>query len=91
MEKKINQRVYQPPLAVDLSNMSAVEGVKPLGACASGDYPDFACVAGDRFASSCVPGGTVDTSSCNTGGYHNHPRCVYGSHAAMICNSGVHA
>lgn len=89
MDKKIKQRVYEPPQARDLSAMS-VAGGGPEGVCKQGDYPFYNCVAGPIYFASCAPGGTVDDSLCATGGYHTDPVCNFGASATTVCKSGAH-
>jgi len=92
MSDSKNRIYYEPPHAIDLSDMSIANGgnIKPMGECAAGPYPYHNCVAGNGYNSSCGGGSNVDTSHCSSGGAVNYPACNSGGSALTGCLSGSH-
>jgi hypothetical protein len=90
MAEKDMRRLYEPPLARDLSGFGVSgEGPGPLGACKPGTSPFYNCLVGPDFLGQCIPGTTPDTSACTPGGYHTYPACRPGANAATVCLSGL--
>lgn len=88
MEKKIEKRLYEPPQAMDLSDIG-VNGDSTDGNCSAGPFPYYDCVNGPLYSLECTPGSTVDTSVCQPMGlYHTAPGCKPGQVAATLCFSG---
>jgi hypothetical protein len=73
----MSKRIYQPPQAVDLTNLSADgQKVKPLGACAQGISPFGACSPNGLSV------GTV--MDCSTGsGVLTESGCYQGASPAL--------
>jgi len=81
------RRLYQPPIAQDLSGFTAV-GQQPMGSCASGPRPYYTCIAGTGFVGACSDGSLPDTSECGGGSIHSEAACNKGYDALTGCKSG---
>jgi len=91
MKEKIGHRLYESPIARDLS-VSSVSGIGPLGTCGNGGAPYTQCVTGtDVGQGSCVAGPTPVPSGCSTGDLvDTQPQCKGGSSALIGCLTGSH-
>ncbi|NIN95353.1 MAG: hypothetical protein GTO49_10320 [Anaerolineae bacterium] len=80
MTEKSMRRLYEPPLARDLSAFGVSGQIEPRGVCVPGAKPYEQCLFG--------PDPEGQNPPCEPGMFADDPACSPGSNAATICKSG---
>ena len=92
LTKKTGKELYNPPLIIDLTNMS-VEGqqVSPTGYCENGSFPTSGrCIGGDTVTqpTQCSPGAGFLAACSPVGNSPDIGACTTGGNVASGCISG---